>query len=95
MLHFWKPLPEIPCLEDFLRAQTQRPFESTQPPPPEPVWPEEEPKCLNELTESVKSQAPYRLLPALFAENHAKTLRATNLRSRWSTRCRDLMSRMS
>jgi hypothetical protein len=74
MLHFWKPLPEIPSLEDFLQAQAQRPFESTQQPPAEPVWPEEETKCLNDLTESVKSQAPYRLLPALFAENHAKTL---------------------
>ena len=74
MLHFWKPLPEIPSLENFIQAQTQRPFESTQQSPPEPVWPEEETKCLNELTESVKSQAPYRLLPALFAQNHAKTL---------------------
>ena len=58
MLHFWKPLPEIPSLEDFLQAQTPRPFESTQQPPPEPVWPEEQTKCLNDLTESVKSQAP-------------------------------------
>jgi len=74
MLHLWKPLPEIPSLENFIQAQTQRPFESAQQPPPEPVWPEEETKCLNELTESVKSQAPYRLLPAMFAENHAKTL---------------------
>src|ERR1035441_3413436 len=74
MLHFWKPLPEIPSLENFIQAQTQRSFESTQQPPPEPVWPEEEAECLNELTESVKSQAPYRLLPALFAQNHAKTL---------------------
>jgi hypothetical protein len=74
MLHFWKPLPEIPNLEDFIQAQTQRPFESTQQPPPEPVWPEEEAKCLNELTESVKTQAPYRMLPAMFAQNHAKTL---------------------
>jgi hypothetical protein len=74
MLHFWKPLPEIPNLEDFLQAQNRRPFESTQQPPPEPVWPEEETKCLNELTESVKSQASYRLLPALFAQKHAKTL---------------------
>ena len=49
MLQFWKPLPEIPSLEDFLQAQTQRPFESTQQPPPEPVWPEEEIKCLNDL----------------------------------------------
>jgi len=61
MLHFWKPLPEIPSLENFLQAQTQRPFESTQQQPPEPVWPEEQIKCLNDLTESVKSQAPYRL----------------------------------
>ena len=74
MLHFWKPLPEIPTLENFIQAQTPRPFESAQQPPPEPVWPEEETKCLNELTESVKSQAAYRLLPALFAQNHAKTL---------------------
>jgi hypothetical protein len=74
MLHFWKPLPEIPSLDNFIQAQTWRPFESTQPPPPEPIWPEEETKCLNDLTESVNSQAPYRLLPALFAENNAKTL---------------------
>jgi hypothetical protein len=74
MLHFWKPLPEIPGPENFLQAQTQRPFESSQQPPPEPVWPEEETKCLKELTESVESQAPYRLLPALVAQNHAKTL---------------------
>jgi hypothetical protein len=74
MLHFWKPLPEIPSLENFLQPQTQRPFESTQQPPPEPVWPEEVTKCLNDLTESVKTQEPYRLLPSLFAERHAKTL---------------------
>jgi hypothetical protein len=74
MLHFWKPLPEIPSMENFLQAQTQRPFESTHQPPPEPVWPEEQIKCLNNLAESVKSQAPYRLLPALFAQTHAKTL---------------------
>jgi len=74
MLHFWKPLPEIPSLENFIQAQTRRPFESTQQPPPEPVWPEEEIKCLNDLTESVKSEAPYRLLPALFSQHHAKTL---------------------
>jgi hypothetical protein len=74
MLHFWKPLPEIPSLENFLQAQTHRPFESTRQPPPEPVWPEGRTKCLNDLTESVKSQAPYRLLPTLFAQNQAKTL---------------------
>jgi hypothetical protein len=37
MLHFWKPLSEIPSLENFIQAQTRRPFESTQQPPPEPV----------------------------------------------------------
>ena len=71
---FLETAPEIPSLENFIQAQTQRPFESTQHPPPESVWPEEEIKCLNELTESVKSQASYRLLPALFAQKHAKTL---------------------
>jgi hypothetical protein len=49
MLHFWKPLPEIPRLDNFIQAQTRRHFESAQPLPPELVWPEEEAICLNEL----------------------------------------------
>ena len=68
MLQFWKPLPEIPSLENFIQAQTPRPFETTQPPPLEPVWPEEQTKCLNELTESVKSRG-HHLVPGFIASH--------------------------
>lgn len=74
MLHFWKPLPEIPSLENFVQAQTPRPFGSSLPSPPEPVWPEEQAKSLNNLTESVKSQWQYRLLPEFVARSQAKKL---------------------
>ena len=71
MLQFWKPLPEIPSLENFIQAQTPRPFETTQPPPLEPVWPEEQTKCLNELTESVKSRG-HHLVPGFIASHEAE-----------------------
>jgi hypothetical protein len=74
MLFFWKPLPEIPSLEDFRRAQAKRPFETELEPPRQLDWTEEEGKCVGRLTVSLKSQLPYKLLPAFIAKWKAKEL---------------------
>jgi hypothetical protein len=74
MLSFWKPLPEIPSLDNFIQAQEKRPFEPTLQAPTQPVWPDEQKKCLNLLTASVKSQWPYKVLPIFFAQKRASKL---------------------
>lgn len=74
MLTFWKPLPEISSLENFIQAQVKRPFQSTQFAPHEPVWMDEQSKCLNLLTASIKSKWPHNFLPDFFARKKAKEL---------------------
>lgn len=72
-INFWRPLPQIPTFEDFILAQSRRPFEP-EPPPLGPSWPEEQAACLARLTESVKSQWEYRVLPGFLASIEAKKM---------------------
>jgi len=74
MLYFWEPLPEISNLDDFVQAQAKRPFETTLQAPVERDWTEEERKCLNQLTDSLRSQWPYKILPAFFSKKKAGSL---------------------
>jgi hypothetical protein len=74
VLNFWKPLPEIPSLENFVEAQAKRPFKSILQAPHEPVWMDEQSKCLNLLAHSLKSKWPCNFLPDFFARRKAKEL---------------------
>jgi len=74
MLYFWEPLPEIPSLDDFVRAQAKRPFETTLQPPSELNWDGEAKKNLDQLADSIKSQWPYVILPGFFSNRKAQSL---------------------
>jgi hypothetical protein len=74
VLNFWDPLPEIPTLDNFIQAQEKRPFESVLPAPLEPVWMDEQSRCLDRLAASIKSKWPNRFLPNYFARKKAKEL---------------------
>ncbi len=74
MVFFWKPLPEIPSLADFTKAQAKRPFETALAVPPEPDWTREQSEYVERLSASLGSELPYKLLPKFAAKSKANSL---------------------